>query len=467
MGLQKKDDFMNGKRTISVMLAGFMAVGLLTGCGNGTSSSAASSADSGATGSEVSANQTSSTSVSASWKRYDGVKISMMVDTDTSQDGVKAVLKLAKEKLGIETTMETRVGGTEGDNLMKTRLASGEMSDVTLYNSGSLLTALNPAEYFVDLTNQDFVATYDDTYKSTVTVGGKVYGVPFENTQVGAVMYNKSDYKKLGLEVPKTWDKFLSNCKALKNAGKTALIGTFGDSWTSQVLFLGDNYNIIASNKNFATDFTKGKTKFASTKEGVESFQKYLDVKDYYNDDYLSAKYEDGVEMLATGKGSQWIMLTQALGNIEKDYPDMMKNIGIFAIPGESADSNGITVWYPGSWYVNKNAKNQDACIELMKFWVSQEGIDAYNGARMPSGPSCIKGVKLASDVPEAVSTDLQQYFDDGKTIPALEFLTPVKGPNCMQITVEVGSGQTTAKEAAQKYDDDCKKQAVQLGLNW
>ena len=39
---------------------------------------------------------------------------------------------------GIKIDIETRPGGTEGDNLIKTRLATGEMTDVFLYNAGSI-----------------------------------------------------------------------------------------------------------------------------------------------------------------------------------------------------------------------------------------------------------------------------------------------------------------------------------------
>ncbi|MCC6093773.1 MAG: hypothetical protein LIV24_01910, partial [Eubacterium sp.] len=70
-------------------------------------------------------------------------------------------------------------------------------------------------------------------------------------------------------------------------------------------------------------------------------------------------------------------------------------------------------------------------------------------------------------DVPDAVKVDMQKYFDDGNTIPALEFLTAVKGPNCPNICQEVASGQTTGAQAAEKYDEDCKNQAIQLGLDW
>ena len=45
--------------------------------------------------------------------------------------------KAANPNITIE--VETRPGGAEGDNVMKTRLATGEMPDMFWYNSGSLI----------------------------------------------------------------------------------------------------------------------------------------------------------------------------------------------------------------------------------------------------------------------------------------------------------------------------------------
>jgi raffinose/stachyose/melibiose transport system substrate-binding protein len=60
---------------------------------------------------------------------------------------------------------------------------------------------------------------------------------------------------------------------------------------------------------------------------------------------------------------------------------------------------------------------------------------------------------------------ELQPHFERGMTAAALEFESPLKGPNLMQITQECGSGMSTPMEAALKYDQDLKKQALQLGL--
>ena len=71
------------------------------------------------------------------------------------------------------------------------------------------------------------------------------------------------------------------------------------------------------------------------------------------------------------------------------------------------------------------------------------------------TGPYLVKGCTLPADVPPAVN-DMLPYFDDGgQTSPALEFLSPVKGPALEQITVEVGSGIRPAADGAALYDED------------
>ena len=81
------------------------------------------------------------------------------------------------------------------------------------------------------------------------------------------------------------------------------------------------------------------------------------------------------------------------------------------------------------------------------------------------TGPYLVEGCDLPADVPTAV-TDMLPYFEtEGATAPALEFLSPVKGPALEQITVEVGSGIRPAAEGAALYDQDVEKQAKQLGL--
>jgi raffinose/stachyose/melibiose transport system substrate-binding protein len=63
------------------------------------------------------------------------------------------------------------------------------------------------------------------------------------------------------------------------------------------------------------------------------------------------------------------------------------------------------------------------------------------------------------------VAKDTQAYFSADHVTPALEFKSPVKGPNLEQICIQVGTGQESAQQAAALYDKDVKKQAQQLNL--
>jgi len=469
---------MKSRKVLALLCMAMLVANVLAGCNSG-----------GNTGNKVeSTDETTDTQVNASGEdttasieetatknlesehndlewTYEEAKITVLVDNDTSTVGFDAVCELAKEVLGITVTKEFRVGGNEGANIVKTRLASGDMADLCLYNSGANLKALNPDQYFIDISEYEWVERLDDTYRNTVTVEGKTFGVPYSSSSSGCVLYNKAVYEEYGLKVPTSWSEFMENCEVLKQAEKMALIGTFSDAWTSQVLFLGDFYNVNASDPDFANNFEAGITKWATSEAGLRSFEKLGETTEYYNADYLSTSYDDGCSMLVNGEGVHWVMLSQALTNIYSLYGEEMDNIGMFAIPNDDGEQTGLTVWMPGGLYANKKSKNEEAVLRFMEFYISDEALDAYTAAVLPDGPYCVKGYE-SEQVYKAV-TQMQEYFDAGKTYTALEFNASVKGPNCASICQELVSGQTTPLEAAQSYDADCLKQATQLGLDW
>lgn len=457
----------------SGLLLAFTAMFTLSvaGCGTqatttATTAAAATTAATTAAKTETTAAATTAASSAADEKYAETVTLTLLMDNQSSQDGLKALTAAIKEKYNIETSIELRPGGSEGDNLVKTRLATGEMTDIALYNSGSLLSALNPAENFVDLTNEPFMANVVDSYKKAVTVDGKVYGVPYDYFMGGGWLYNKKVYEELGLSVPKTWADLMANCEKIKAAGKTAVIGSYQDSWTAQLLILADYYNLQAEVPTFDVDYTNNKAKFASTPAALKGFEKLAEVheKGFLNEDFLSTTYDIALEMLSSGTGAHYPMLTFALPQIASTYPDAANDIGFFAQPGETADKSGLTVWAPGAAYINKKGSNLEAALKWANFAGSIEGANAYATGVKPTGPSPIVGATMPDDVLPAVK-DMLPYFENGNNAPALEFLSPIKGPNLPQICVEAGAGIKTPAECATNYDKDVEKQAKQLGI--
>ncbi len=361
---------------------------------------------------------------------------------------------------------ETVPGGTEGDNLVKTRAATGELGDLLWYNSGSLLQALDPAKTLVDISAEPFIANITDSFLPTVSIGDATYGVPGQTAMGGGILYNKKVYADLGLKVPTTWDEFAANNEAIKAAGKGAVGATFGDTWTSQLFVLADYCNVQAAVPDFADKYTKNEVHYADTPAALAGFQHLQDSfdKGWWEKDFGSARLDDGLNALAAGDIAQYPMLTFALANIQANNPDAIQDIGFFGIPGADSATNCATIWMPSAIYIAQTSKNIDVAKDFLAFVASVDGTNALTAAIPPTGPYVIKGATLPDDALPAVK-DVQAYIDKGATAPALEFLSPVKGPSLEQITVAVGSGLNSAAEGASLYDQDVEKQAKQLGL--
>ncbi len=372
------------------------------------------------------------------------------------------------ENKDIKVTLQTQPGGTEGDNLMKTKLSTGEMSDVFYYNSGSLLQALNPDTTLVNLADEDWTGDLTDDFKTVVSTDNGLYGAPLGSSFAGAVVYNKPAYEELGLSIPTSWDEFMANNEAIKKAGTRApIIQTYGDTWTSQLFVLGDFANVLAADPDWAEQYTANKRKYAE-EPALAGFQHQEDAfkADLFNKDFASATYEDGVRMVATGEGVHYPILTNSLSAIQQNYPDNVNDVGVFALLADDAANTNATIWQPNGVYIPKTTEGDklEAAKKLVAFINSPAGCDVQNETLVPSGPYVTSACELPSTVPDLIG-DLQKYFDEKKTAPALEFLSPIKGPNLENITVEVGSGIRPAKEGAARYDEDVKKQAQQLGI--
>jgi raffinose/stachyose/melibiose transport system substrate-binding protein len=400
-----------------------------------------------------------------------GTTITWLVDnseqTAASAKAMVAAFKTANPDVTVK--VDSRPQGAEGDNLIKTRLATGDMADVFVYNNGSLLQALKPEQNLTPLDGEAWVQTLDPLFAESTKSGGKLYGGALGTAFGGGVLYNIPLYKKLNLQVPKTWDEFMANNEKIKAAGVAPVEQTFGETWTSQLFVLGDYHNVEAEVPDFAAQYTAGKAKYATTPAALRGFEHMQEVKDagYFNKDFASAKLNDGVKAVATGTAAHYPQLGGSANAIETVAPGKSNDVGFFALPGDDAASNGMTVW-PGTaaMYIPKSVEGDklDAAKKFIAFAATQEGCDAYAEGSPPQGPFLTSACKLPAEVSQ-VAKDTQGYFEAGKASPALEFKSQIKGPALEQICVQVGTSQVNAKKGAELYDKDVEKQAQQLGL--
>ena len=346
----------------------------------------------------------------------------------------------------ITVKVDTRPGGTDGDNLVKTRLSTGTMDDVFLYNSGSLFQALHPDSTLQPLTNEPWVKDLTSDFKKTVSTSKGLYGAPNGTTFDGGVMYNKKVYAQLGLSVPTTWDQFISNSEKIKAAGIIPVLQSYGDTWTSQLFVLADFANVSAQDPNWADDYTNNKAKYVNP-PALAGFTHTQEIfaKGLMNKDYASLTNVNALKLLATGKAAQYPMITVVISNVVQSNPDQVNDIGYFAMPPDSGDAHA-TVWEAGGSYIPKSTTGDKlaAAKKFVAFINSPAGCDVQNSAGVPSGPFAISSCTVPSNAPALVADELK-YQTDNKTGLALEFVSPIKGPNLEKILVQVGSGISSA----------------------
>jgi raffinose/stachyose/melibiose transport system substrate-binding protein len=370
-----------------------------------------------------------------------------------------------KANPGIKVVLHTRPGGAEADNLVKTKLATGTMEDVFNYNSGALLGAINPAKTLVDVSKASFQKNVFDSFKPAVTVNGKQYGAPWGAAMGGGIYYNVPAFKKAGISsTPKTWAELIDDAKKIKATGVDAICGTFGDSWTAQLFLLADFYNVHAADKSFAADYTNNKAKYAYVPAALAGFQHLEDTYKLglYNADAATAKFNDGVSRVAAGTCAMYPMLTFATSSIPAAN---LQEVGFMAQPGNNAKDVGLTTWMPSGFYVPKTTKHMAAALKFQAFIASKPGTDAFVKGGGYQGPFVTKDQSGAPAGVPLATANLTAMVKSGKTYPALEFISAVKGPNLPGITVQVATGQVTAKQGAALYDQDVVAQAQQLGL--
>ena len=221
--------------------------------------------------------------------------------------------------------IETRPGGTDGDNIVKTRLATGDMADIFWYNSGSLLQALNPTDTLVDLSASRSSRTSRTRTCRRCRQATRIFGVPSEPRDGRRHPLQQEDLRaSSACRCPRRWAEFAANNEKIKagrhrrrSARPTATPGPRSCScWptttTSQQAV-----------PDFAEKYTANKAHYADTpaaQAGFQHLQEGFD-KGWYQKDFGAAKFDDGLNALADGKIAHYPMLTFALGTIADNHP--------------------------------------------------------------------------------------------------------------------------------------------------
>ncbi|WP_219835432.1 ABC transporter substrate-binding protein [Paenibacillus sp. R14(2021)] len=287
-----------------------------------------------------------------------------------------------KEKAdkNIEVTFNSEYPGADNaPQILKTRLATGDVPDVFSLHAGNDMPTFNKAGYLTDLSDQPLAGKLIDGIKELVSVDNKVVAVPMESLSWG-YLYNKQIFKDLGLTPPKTLTEMKAVVQKLKDNKVTPFLLSYKESWIPQLflpLTVGGLVN--STHPDFMDKMNSDQGSFGDIKE-------MFDIIDLVNANGTDRAFEkgndDGAADFANGKAAMWVQGTWDADSILKmnDKADF----GVAPLPiNDNPQSSRINVSVSTALSVPPNSKNKEVAIDLLNFILDdQASNDLYQSLK-------------------------------------------------------------------------------------
>lgn len=280
----------------------------------------------------------------------------------------------------------------DASNVMKVKLASGEVPDLTTVVTQEFIDQ----GIFADLSDAPFWDRLLPSVKDLCTDlrTGKQFKVA-TNITMGGLFYNKELFDSLNLDTPETWDEFVANLEAIKKAypDKTPLFLGGNDSWTLGHLVEFWAHGIVKQDLGIPGSrkaFLDNSVDWDAPNGIMENFgDALLELRDkgLINDDAITATYDNQKEAFASGEAAVINQGMWVVGDIIKLNPDMEDNIGFGPFPPVVDGYRPMVLSAEDSVYaISADTEDMDAVMTFLDYMFSPEVQKEYSEIRsMPS----------------------------------------------------------------------------------
>jgi multiple sugar transport system substrate-binding protein len=250
-----------------------------------------------------------------------------------------------------------------------TEVQSGAAADVMMitfdrYHQFRAMGALTPLDNY--LAKTDILERFQEQQKTDLAIDGKIYGVIsyMRNWQIN---YNKAFYEEAGLAIPTTPEEFLDAAVKLTKKRADGTVERYGYAMATQSKDGGMYSDVFFWVNGFGGNFAKDGVPTATDPNTVAAIK------------FLKKMFDSGAMPSGVGFGTyqQWFpegklaMLHGGQQNwvfVEKQNPDLLKDVGFFPAPFPNATSPG---GIQGILVISKDSKHPEEAFKFIEF-VSQ-----------------------------------------------------------------------------------------------
>ncbi|HHV11535.1 MAG TPA: extracellular solute-binding protein [Clostridiales bacterium] len=365
------------KKVLATILSFAMVASTLIGCGN---------ADKGTPGTSdattTAPTATEGDTPAASKEDLNGTLTFTIWDNNlnTFIEENDMVAKFQEQYPNIDIEVEKIKDDSEYWNAMKMRASANQLPDI-MFNKPFTLSRFK--DYLIDLSSTDACA--NNELANGYAIDGKVLGIPM-TAGYEYVYYWKDMFKEAGVEVPTTWEEFVTAAKTLQDYyGKSnkdfmAIACGLKDEWPDYpyMEFMpalesgnGQNWNLMA-------------TQDAPFAEGTDINSAYQKVYSLFSSgvlgkDPLGLGNDQATSLFATKNAAIIALGDWGLQNIEAGSDDISQ-LGTFYLPTRDSKTDPYNVIVQGDSFmgVTTHSKNQEAAVAFVEWFYSDAWYPDY-----------------------------------------------------------------------------------------
>jgi raffinose/stachyose/melibiose transport system substrate-binding protein len=271
------------KKWIGLTLMIILAV-VLTACGNNGKNTAGTS-NTGA-GSQASNGETSNKeNVTLSFIHWRGEDVQVL-------DSIIAKFEQEYPHIKVETQV---FPSDQYQSTAQAKLADGSVGDVFTAFPGAQFEAIAKAGLFADLSNESFVANFEQGLITAGQKDGAQYALPYQLVY-NIPIYNIGLFEKYNVDVPKDWDSLLAALEVFKQAGITPIAFPGADIGPGQLM-----NSMVMNNAPDEAIFTKLEAGEAKLTDDwwVKTLAQFKELNDkgYLQKDAVGAKQDSSIAL--------------------------------------------------------------------------------------------------------------------------------------------------------------------------
>ncbi|MFV0502945.1 MAG: ABC transporter substrate-binding protein [Lachnospirales bacterium] len=171
---------------------------------------------------------------------FEGEELSIIVSAGWMDTRYDDVISNFEDEYDVTVDLQT-IPGEQYSDILQSKLDTGTNSDIFWIQSNPFAietTIVNPEEYCIDFTGAQWEGIMPESRLESCMYNNKLYGLQlWHNSPEYVMLYNKTLFEELGLEIPTTYADFKEVCEVIYNEGITPWFMPGADGWQHQLAF--------------------------------------------------------------------------------------------------------------------------------------------------------------------------------------------------------------------------------------